>query len=153
VEPGRQSVSVAAHWEQSWNVPLSEATLWAWPLRDFGVSDWRMWPVSGIRCPEQRVELREYESMRELLPALPADREVVFIEPADQNFPVEDRVLLPDFDHPENAAYIFGSNHFNPTVAHRTNEPVVTIPTVENSGVIWSHQCLVTVLYDRLVKA
>jgi hypothetical protein len=144
---------VVGHWEQSWNVPFTEATLWAWPLREFEVTEWWMHPITGIKCPESRVELSEYSLMGEIMDAIPEDHQVVFFEPHDPNFPVEDRTLLPDFEHPEKAAYVFGSNHFNPTVANRTDELVVTIPTIENSGVLWSHQCMVVALYDRLVKS
>lgn len=144
----KSNVIVLGHWEQSWNAPLTEAPMWAWPLREYEVSEWWMHPVTGVRCPDQAVNLTEYEYMSEAWSALPEDYQPVFLEP---NKP--DAVTLPNFRHPEKAVYIFGSNHFDPTNAHRTDEPIVTIPTIENAGVLWTHQCLVTVLYDRLVKS
>lgn len=128
--------------------------MWAWPIREFGGSDWRMWPVSGVQCPDQSVTLTEYHSVQEMLADLPDDYVRVFLEPDSKMFPLDAPTLLPDFEHPNKAAYIFGSNHFNPTIANRRpGDPAVVLPTICNSGVLWASQVAVVLLYDRLVKA
>jgi len=146
------AVAVAGHWELSWSSPIKEADLWNLPLRDFGVSEWWMWPVSGVRNNEQRtVQLFERDSLRTILEDN-GDTTKVFVE-APGFFDFE-TVMLNEFEHPDDVLYIFGSAHFNPTVANmREDDVAVTIPTVEGKGVLWPHQCLVTVLYDRLVKS
>jgi tRNA(Leu) C34 or U34 (ribose-2'-O)-methylase TrmL len=147
-------VAVVGHWEQSWNVPATEAPMWSLPLRDWGVAEWHMWPVTGIRNGEQRVELVEHHDLESALRS--ADGSLVFVEPRNPSFPTTMLgVDLPDFDHPHNAVYVFGSAHHNP-VAHvgsRFAHEQVVIPTVENAGVLWPHQALSVVLYDRLVKS
>jgi len=146
------TVTVVGAWELGDSVsPLTESYLWAWPLREFGVTEWRMWPVSGIRCPERTVTLTEFHDINAALEGLSGQR--VFLEPDNSSFPL-DTIMLHEFEHPEDAIYIFGSNHFNPTVGRITDDDVaLQLPTVKNSGVLWPHQVMVTVLYDRLVKS
>lgn len=145
--------TVVGGWELSWNTPIKEAELWNLPLRDFGVVDWRMWPVSGIRQNEQAVELTEYVDLVACLDGL-GDRPWVFIEPAMELYGIEPAELVR-FEHPDDPVYVFGSAHYNPIVAglNRDGDSVVRVPTVENAGVLWPHQVLVAVLYDRLVKS
>lgn len=146
------SITVVGHWELGYSAPLTELLLWAWPLREFAVEDWRMWPVSGVRNAESRsVTLTEFENIDAALEGLSGTR--VFVEPDNPSFPL-DTVMLHKFEHPEDAIYIFGSNHFNPTVGRITDRDVaLQVPTVDNRGVLWAHQVMVTVLYDRLVKS
>jgi hypothetical protein len=150
------AATVIGHWELSWNSPIKEAELWNMALREFGVADWWMWPVSGIRHSEHRVNLHERESFTAIMDELDQvrpDATRVFLEPRNPTFPL-DSEDLHTFDHPEDVIYIFGSNHFNPTISNlRPGDLAVTIPTVRNDGVLWPHQCFVTVSYDRLVKS
>jgi hypothetical protein len=144
--------TVVGRWELEWNVPQQESVLWAFPLRDFGVTDWRMWPVTGIRCPESQVTLTEGHTLDELLPEAGVR---VYLEPVCPNFPFPfPNRPLHEFEHPADAVYVFGSAHFNPTVGNRVREQdhIVTLQTVQNGGVLWPHQVLTTVLHDRLVK-
>ena len=144
------TVTIVGHWELSWNTPIKEAELWAIPMRDFGVYEWRMWPVSGILNQEQQVHLTEYPDLDVALKGLPGRR--VFLE-ADGHFPLA-TTQLHEYEHPEDAVYIFGSAHFNAALARRTDaDDAVQVPTVENAGALWPHQVMVAVLYDRLVKS
>ena len=139
--------AVLAHWEWRDMVPMTEAPLWNLPLRDFGVVDWRMVPVSGIRNSERRVPLREFPSYEEALEVDGLRR--VFIEPRSTHETPE-TVWLHDFEHPKECVYIFGSAHYNPAVMHRREgDDVVSIKTVQDKGVLWSHQAAVIALYDR----
>jgi len=141
-------IAVAGHWEIGYMAPIMEAHLWNLILRDFGVTEWLMTPVSGVRhLEENRVNLKEFHTHDDLLASCEGTPRV-FLEPR-----VEDAVWLPDFEHPENCVYVFGSAHFNPTIGYRRPEDtVVTVPTVLNSGVPWAHQILSIVLYDRMMK-
>lgn len=146
-------IKVAGHWELSWNTPIKEAELWNLMLRDFGISEWYMHPVSGIRHNErQTVNLYERPSMREILDEN-KDLTKVFFEPYNEIQQPEQGVDLRDFEHPEDVLYIFGSAHFNPVgLFKEEGDLLVQVPTVQNAGVLWPHQCLAVCLYDRLVK-
>lgn len=144
-------IHVVGNWELGYQAPLTELPLWNLPLRDFGVGDWWMWPISGVACNERGVSLHERASLDGILDELP-DYPRVFIEPNSPHFKVE-ASDLSDFDHPEDCIYIFGGAHFNPVVArHREGESIVRIKTLHDTGVLWPHQVLVTVLHDRLAK-
>lgn len=139
-------LTVVAHWEWRDMVPMTEAPLWTLPLRDFGVFDLRMIPVSGIRNSQPKVALREYATYDE---ALGDDvRTRVFFEPRSHE--CEETVWLHDFTHPEHAVYVFGSAHYNPVMRHsRPGDAVVSVKTEQDRGVLWSHQAACIVLYDR----
>lgn len=146
-------IAVAGHWEIGYSTPIQEANYWNLVLRDFGVSEWAMFPVSGVRHNEQsRVNLREFHDLPAILDhhaRLPR----VYIEPRI-SFRSEETTWLHDFEHPEECLYVFGSAHFNPTIGHRKeSDSVVSIATVDNAGALWAFQCLAVVLYDRLVKS
>ena len=145
-------VIVAGHWEIDYMVPLVESYFWAWPLREFEVKGWRMCPVSGIRNPEQKVDLTEFSDYREMLNSC-SDLKRVFLEPRT-NHQNPDTIWLHDFEHPEDCVYVFGSNHYNPTLNHkREQDIVVSIKTIQDKGVLWANQCMSLVLYDRMIKA
>lgn len=146
------TVTVAGHWEQGYLAPLTEAPMWAWPLRDFGISDWRMWPVSGIECPDRAVSLTEAADLRALLSGCP-DAPRVFIEPRNQMFAATmSSDWMHEFEHPRSAIYVFGSAHFNPvaTDLYRPDQDsVVSIKTTRDNGVLFAHQALVVTLVSR----
>jgi hypothetical protein len=147
-------IVVAGHWELSWNTPIKEAELWNLPLRDFGIEEWYMWPVSGIKHNEhQRVHLYEREDLKTILEENP-DIIHVYVEPEKKAYPGYTHHDLRTFSHPKDVMYIFGSAHYNPILYNfmREQDIIVKIPTAENAGALWPHQCLVTVLYDRIVK-
>jgi hypothetical protein len=146
------AIKVAGRWELSWNTPIKEAELWNLVLRDFEIKDWYMWPVSGIRHnEEQSVHLHEYHDFKDILEDN-KDIVHVYVEPNNPVYP-HNGVDLRDFKHPKNVLYIFGSVGFNPIIGSKREKDLsVTIPTIQNKGVPWPHQCLFVVLYDRLVK-
>lgn len=146
-------IKVAGHWELSWNTPIKEAELWNFPLRAYQITEWYMWPISGIKHNEwQRVTLHERQTFEEIL-AENQDIKHVYLEPANRAYPSVKPVSLVDYQHPTDVLYIFGSAHYNPALLHQTeNDDVVMVPNRENSGVLWPHQVLVALLYDRLVK-
>lgn len=148
-------IKVAGHWELDWSTPIKEAELWNLLLRDFEISDWFMWPVSGIKHNEVPwVVLHERETFADIL----ADEKVkglkrVYFEPYNPVQQKERGINLREFKHPKNVLYIFGSAHYNPVPGNKTDDDlIVQVPTIQNKGVLWPHQCLAVCLYDRLTK-
>ena len=134
--------------------PVMEAHQWNLALRDYGVSSWCMTPVSGVmHLEESRVKLTEFHSYDDLLESC-GDLHRVFIEPrtAHQN---PTTTWLHEFEHPDDCVYCFGSAHLNPTLGRFRPfvDDVVSIKSVLDDGVPWATQCLMVVLYDRLVKS
>ena len=147
-------IKVCGHWELSWNTPIKEAELWNLPLRDWKIKDWYMWPVSGIRHNEhQKVTLHERHTFEDVL-AETQDVPHVYVEPYNAAFPMYVPKDLREFEHPKDVLYIFGSAHYNPIMYNhaRDQDTMVAVPTIGNKGVLWPHQCLITVFYDRLLK-
>jgi hypothetical protein len=145
-------IIVAGHWEIGYYAPIMESYHWAFPLRDFGVKEWLMCPVSGVKNPDPQVNLKEYPdyaSMFEDYPDIPR----VFLEPRTKHYN-PDTIWLHDFKHPEDVIYIFGSAHYNPSIKYkRDQDAVVSIKSMIDSGVPWSNQCMMVVLYDRMIKS
>jgi hypothetical protein len=147
-------IRVAGHWELSWNTPIKEAELWNLPLRDFEISHWYMWPVSGIKHNEQqKVLLHERDDLESILKENAALTHV-YVEPYNAAYPQHKPQDLRTFVHPQDVLYVFGSAHYNPVMFNfmRKHDTSVMVPTIQNRGVLWPHQCLVTLLYDRLLK-
>jgi len=149
------SVTVVGHWELSWNTPLAESHLWNLPGRAFGVDEWKMFPVTGIKNTDAgakgAVNLTEYHSFGDMLADCHGQR--VFVEPTNPHNRIP-MTPLHEFTHPDDAVYIFGSAHLNPCQAYaKEGDLGITMPTLNGSGVCWPHQVMVAVLYDRLVKS
>lgn len=143
-------IKVAGIWELSWNTPLNESWLWSFPLREFQVAEWAMTPITGIthmdKWNSNGIKFTEYESVEAMMAEFPGDYTRVYIDD-------KGAIPLQDFTHPENAIYIFG-NVGNSALPYKREEDFsVVVPTVINTGTAWPHQCLMAVLYDRLVKA
>lgn len=141
-------IKVAGLWELSWNTPLTESWLWSFPLREFGVTDWAMSPVTGIIHNEKwsGMSLIEYNSVEEMVNEFPQGFTRVFVDEKGEE-------TLDTFKHPDNAAYFFGKAGETPMQFKKEGDMSVRLITVNNTGVMWPHQCLVTVLHDRLMKS
>lgn len=128
---------VAGQWELGWNTPIKEVELWQFMLRDFGVAQFYMFPVSGIASNQ----VKERSSLEDIIKEF-SDHIPVFIDERGE-------IDLEDFVHPENALYITG-------IANDKSLPEeyksIKIRTVANKGLLWSHQALSIVLYDKLIK-
>jgi hypothetical protein len=147
-------VAVAGHWEIGYMTPIIEHYMWAIPMWDLGVTEWYMHPVSGIFNTVKKVNLHEKKDVNEILKdTQDLDLTRVYVEPSTYQW-THDGTLLPEFEHPENALYLFGSAHFNPMIAHfrKNKDRSVIIPTVQNAGLLWGNQAMITILYDRVVK-
>lgn len=136
------TIKVAGMWELGYCAPLTEFDLWAFPLRDFGVAEWIMAPVSGIG---KRVT--EVEQISEAFDANP-ELTVVFVDEKGET-------PLQDFQHPEDALYVLGRASFSPllSLGHTVKHVSVKIETKEGKGLLWPHQAIAVVLYDRAKKS
>lgn len=144
-------IVIAGHWEIGYKAPVMEAYEWAFPLRDFGVTEWAMCPVSGVRNPDKQVNLKEFPNYKEMLDYY-SDLQRVYLEPRNNKYNPE-TVWLHDFEHPDDCIYIFGSAHKNPTIGTlRDEDVVVSIKTKLDNGVLWSNQCVTVLLYDRMIR-
>jgi hypothetical protein len=143
---------IAGHWEIGYNTPYIEANYWNLALRDFEVGEWLMTPVSGIfRNDQEQVRLIEFNSYEEMLGSC-EELPRIFLEPRTSKFNPE-TVWLHDFTHPKECVYVFGSAHYNPTLNFkREGDEVVTVKTKQDKGVLWSHQVVAIILYDRMIK-
>jgi hypothetical protein len=144
-------VSVLGHWDIGYHAPITEQYYWSFPCRDFGVIDWNMCPVSGIKNNEQQVTLSEWNHYDDYFQKHP-DKIRVFLEPRTKHSN-PDTIWLHEFEHPDNCVYVFGSAHYNPTLKHKRDQDfVVTVKTIKDNGVMWGDQALCITLYDRMMK-
>ena len=145
------AAEVLGHWDIGYHAPITEQFYWVFPLRDFGVKQWNMIPVSGITCNEPDTQLTEWQSYEEYFEANP-DKIRVFLEPRTRHHN-PDTVWLHDFTHPADCVYIMGSAHFNPTLKYcRPQDVVVTVKTPNDKGLMWGDQVICIALYDRMMK-
>lgn len=135
-------IKVVGCWELGYNTPLVEFDQWAFPLRDFGVDEFIMTPVSGI---DRKKFFKEDVDIPTVVEHNPELTPVYFDE--------QGTTLLQDFVHPENALYILGKASYSPWIANGSNGISVKIPTSFNGGLLWPHQVICMALYDRMMKA
>jgi tRNA(Leu) C34 or U34 (ribose-2'-O)-methylase TrmL len=138
------TVRVVGFWERGWNTPMHEMDLYEMIIRDFAVDGFHMSPVSGIL----NEYVTEHASYDDAVVAMRATgSKMVFVsESATTN--------LADFTHPEDATYVMGKVSFDPMVTYfQEGDEAIVIPTNVNQGLLWPHQALGIVLYDRLMKA
>ena len=143
------TIKVAGHWEIGYHAPVTEAYYWNFVLREFQVKDWLMAPVSGIYNNEERAvtltEFPDYDSMLESTGELTR----VFLEPRT-NHQNPDTIWLHEFEHPENAFYIFGPEDGTLGKKILSRCPYKTyIPT---KGCMNLAASVNVILYDRLAK-
>ena len=129
-------VVVAGTWELGWNTPIMEVDLWLFPLRDLGVTEFAMTPVSGIVNPK----VKEFANFEEI-----AENYKLPIVIVEENGQTE----LKDFKHPKECIYMFGKANFNPQY-NFPSAKTLRIETAENKGLLWPHQAASIVLYHRL---
>ena len=129
-------MEVAGIWELGWSAPKTEIELWRMAMRSFGLSRLNATPVTGIR---DRL-VCEYHSMEELL----ADRSHLTPVFVDEGGTTE----LSEFDHPDSALYVFGKAAYSPFSARAKQGMSVRIDCPK-MGMLWPHQALAVVMYDR----
>lgn len=76
----------------------------------------------------------------------------VLVQPAAGRW-VQGDIPLPEFDHPEDAVYIFGPEDGHlPPEEEGEYDCKVYIPQSRSHVTLYAHQAAAIVLYDRLVK-
>ena len=133
------TVRVAGIWELGWKAPISEHDVWSYMLRDFGVNEWIMCPVSGI-------DSNKVTEMATLTDVVSAASETIVIVDEKGEIP------LHEFEHPENALYVLGKANFSPLALGVGMSVRVETPT-DSQGLLWPDQAIAIVLYDRMVKS
>lgn len=132
------TVKIVSYWEQGWNTPIKEYDLWHFPTRDFQVDELIMMPISGIDA-----QVTEYKSFDDIDVS---DCTVVWVDENGEEY-------LDDFEHPENAVYVFGRAGLAPMKVHKKEgDKTLKIRTPEDKGLLWGHHAMVLVLYDRFLK-
>jgi hypothetical protein len=132
-------IAVAGFWELGYNVPIIEADLWNFPLLDFGVDEWNMSPITGIAG----FTVKEWADAEQMLDTMRFEYTLVFVTEKGEE-------ELSSFTHPENACYVFGKATFSPFLGmKKENDLSVRLDTLNNKGLLWPHQCLVSVLHHR----
>jgi hypothetical protein len=139
-------IKVAGLWEVGWNTPIKEAEQWEFPLRDYGVDEYIMSPVSGIGLSNPNV--KEVAELGDYLQQQRANGYTIVFsdERAEQT--------LDSFTHPaDNVIYVFGKASLSPMVAYGQPQDLsLKIMTKNNLGLLWPHQAAVLIMADRLRK-
>lgn len=133
-------IKIVGAWELGWNTPIMEYDLWAFPLRDFGIDEWIMTPVSGINKPRV-IEVHQLSDAIKNNPKLTP----VYIDEKGE-------IPLTEFEHPKDALYILGKANYSPWVSQGKQGISVRIETPASKGLLWPHQAVSIVLYDRMKK-
>ena len=132
-------IEVAGTWELGWSAPITEIEHWGMVMKSFGVDRINMTPVSGITCRY----LDEYNTVEAILEAK-QHLTPVFVDE-------EGAVELTDFVHPENALYVFGKANYAPFGPLGKDHLSVRIDC-SLMGMMWPHQALAVLMYDRNKK-
>lgn len=134
------SVEVAGTWEFGWSAPKTEFDLWWGVMCSYGIPLLHMTPCSGF----QHKMLMEHNGWDEMMFRTWTDVELtpVFVhEEADTE--------LADFEHPENALYVFGRANFHAFSVYGQDHKAVRIDCPK-LGMLWPHQALAIVMDHRL---
>lgn len=131
-------VVIASIWEQGWFDYKTELNLWHFPMKDFGVDEIAMTPISGI---EVNNKVKEFNNVDEIIEhyKLP----VILCT-------VKGKSSLKDFKHPKNALYLF--NRTSGGVIVENPDYSLKIETKLDKGMLWGHQAASIIMYDRLIK-
>jgi len=135
-------VKVVGIWEQGWNTPWAEHDQWVYPLQEFGVNEWYMTPVTGIK---KSSFLNEVDNIQSVIDEN-SDLTIVWV---DEN----SAIPLTEFVHPPNALYIAGRTGESILPLKKENDLSVYVETVHNGGGFWAHQAISVILYDRMRKS
>jgi hypothetical protein len=132
-------IKVAGLWELGYSAPLNEYDVWHVIMRAFEVDEWCMSPVSGLLGKQ----VTERAALETFIDENPDFTPVAINEHGD--------IPLQDFTHPENALYVLGKVGRS-TLSLGAVSVRVPVPSEEAYAILWPHQILSIVLYDRQVK-
>ena len=136
------NVKIVGKWEHGWDTPLTEYNRWIHPIREFGIQEFYMTPISGIL----KQSVKEFRTLDEILNLEENEgyTKVFCDDKADTS--------LIDFEHPAKAMYVFGRTSSDALPLKTDDDLSVSIPTPRNTGGFWAHQACSIILYDRYLK-
>ena len=145
------NIVVAGRWESSWFSTRIEVRLWRHSIRPFSVDQLAMVPKTNITCGSV-LDLREFNSMEELIAAYP-DYKKVFIEaPSDWDSRGLKYTPLRKYKHPKgDVLYIFGSTGTDNIPLSTNSDDRVGIETPSKES-MWSFVAAAVVLSHRLMR-
>lgn len=128
-------IEVGGTWELGWSAPKTEMDLWWAVMRTYEIPMLHMTPVSGVK----HKMLTEHDSFEAMLAT--TELTPVFV---DENAECE----LMEFEHPQDALYLFGKATYSPfsQLALGYHALRIEAPKV---GMLWPHQALALVMHDR----
>lgn len=144
---------IAGYWDVWFQHKESEYDIsWRFMLKHFGADQAILIPnlgsVEKIPLDSTQVQLIEMNSIEEVL-SCNKDLTPIMIDERGQT-------TLRDFQHPEDALYIFGRTGFNPVDSLNWEGQSVAIEGVEqfkSEALLHPNQACAIVLYDRLRKS
>ena len=140
-------VTILGMWEPTWmSAERTERRLWKQTVQAFAVDTWAMSPAQGgeFTSPVQ------YADLAAMLAAHPGPK--TFLIPEDTATTAGlSFVDLPDYAHPTNAIYVFGSGTVN-MVDHVTEADDVVCICTPGSTHMFAPGVVVAVLVDRCSK-
>lgn len=99
---------------------------------------------------DSQIAFQRFESLEELEKTYPKVKFVYFENArALEKAGIKSCALLPDFAHPSEAIYVFGTETGGISISGREDKIWVSIP-VEN---LWAEGAMNICLYDRLIKS
>jgi len=131
-------IVVASIWEEGWFDFKTEVNLWYYPLKDFGVDEFAMTPISGIQLNNR---VKEFKTIEDIIQHynLPV---ILCTEFGDST--------LEEFKHPKDALYLFNRTSGGDLTS--LQDYSLRIRTKNNKGMLWGHQAASIILYDRFLK-
>lgn len=125
---------------------------WSWVFSNFGITD--IWESHSDHDGERGKDGSIYQPTIKISSAdeLPKDIPLVVIQPINGRF-IKGTVSLKDFEHPEDAIYMFGGSHsmmHHDDFGDRVADHLVYIPTVKLE--MYSFAAAYITLWDRFVK-
>jgi hypothetical protein len=107
-------------------------------MKDFGVDEIAMTPVSGIRLNNKVKEFNSIEDMVEYynLPVIICAR--------------NGETSLEEFEHPKDALYLFNRTSGGELPVKKGLS--LSIKTKLNAAMLWGHQAASIIMYDRFIK-
>jgi tRNA(Leu) C34 or U34 (ribose-2'-O)-methylase TrmL len=139
MQPG--TITILGVWEPTWMEPRVERRVWKQTLDSFKADKWAM---TGLDSSSWSIP-HYYPDMEEMLEAYPGKK--TFLIAPDRTESLD----LADYQHPEDAIYVFGNTPNSLVKYVSEDDDVVSIHTPHNAT-LFGHCTLPIVLYDRLLK-
>ena len=134
-------ITVLGVWEPTWMEPRVERRVWKQTLDAFGVDRWAMIGADEVNwsIPTQ------FYAWEDALAAY-SGKKTFLVAPGRT-----DSIDVINYDHPDDAVYVFGNTPDNLVRYVSSDDDVVSIHT-DTPATLFGHCTLPIILYDRMVK-